>query len=137
MKKIIIFLILFYICPTLLQAHGTVVVEGVQHNDGFIDVKIYKNKEDFLKEEKALDSIRKKAVRGKNIIPFSNIHEGEIAIVVYHDENSDGKLNTGLFWRPKEGYAFSNDYSPKGPPKFKKAAINLIHGEPVNILLNY
>tara|TARA_B100000029_G_scaffold468234_1_gene505056 strand:- start:80 stop:493 length:414 start_codon:yes stop_codon:yes gene_type:complete len=137
MKKIIIISILSFINPTLIYAHGTVVVEGVQHKDGFIDIKIYKNKEDFLEEEKAIDSIRKKAVKGKNIVPFSKIHEGEIAIVVYHDENSDGKLNTGLFWRPKEGYAFSNNYIPKGPPKFKKAAINLIHGEPVTILLNY
>ena len=65
------------------------------------------------------------------------IHEGKIAIVIYHDENNDGKLNTGLFWRPKEGYAFSNKYIPKGPPRFKKAIIELIHGKPVTIKLNY
>jgi uncharacterized protein (DUF2141 family) len=46
-------------------------------------------------------------------------------------------LKTGLFWRPKEGFAFSNNYNPKGPPKFKKAAIMLEHGVPVEIELNY
>ena len=53
------------------------------------------------------------------------------------DEDGDGELKTGLFWRPKEGFAFSNSYSPKGPPKFKKAAIILEHGVPVEIELNY
>ena len=68
---------------------------------------------------------------------YPNIHEGEIAIVVYHDEDGNGELKTGMFWRPKEGFAFSNNYSPKGPPKFKKAAIMLEHGVPVEIELNY
>ena len=53
------------------------------------------------------------------------------------DEDNDGELKTGLFWRPKEGFAFSNNYNPKGPPKFKKAAIMLEHGVPVEIELNY
>ena len=52
-------------------------------------------------------------------------------------EDSDGKLKTGLFWRPKEGYAFSNGYKPKSPPKFSKASIKLIHGKLVKIELNY
>ena len=73
----------------------------------------------------------------KAIIPLSKIHEGQIAIVVYHDENNDGKLNTGLFWRPKEGYAFSNNYIPRGPPSFSKAVITLKHGDPYYIKLNY
>ena len=82
-------------------------------------------------------SIRKKPTVGETIIPLSKTHEGVIAIVVYHDENNDGKLNTGLFWRPKEGYAFSNNYTPKGPPKFSKAKITLVHGKPVKIKLKY
>ena len=91
----------------------------------------------FLKEELAAEIIRKKATKDQTVVPLSKVHEGTIAIVVYHDEDSNGELKTGLFWRPKEGFAFSNDYTPKGPPKFKKASIKLIHGEPVIIELNY
>ena len=46
-------------------------------------------------------------------------------------------MKTRLFWRSKEGYAFSKNYKPKGPPKFSKASIELIHGKPVEIELNY
>ena len=101
------------------------------------DVKIYDSKDSFLKEDEAVEAVRKKVNKGEVIVPLTKIHEGQIAIVVYHDEDGDGELKTGLFWRPKEGFAFSNNYSPKGPPKFSKASINLVHGEPVYIELNY
>ena len=133
-----LFLILLIILsPTTLFAHGTIIITNVEHGEGYIDLKIYKDKESFLKEELAIEFIRKKANKGETIIPITKIHEGIIAIVVYHDEDSNNKLKTGLFWRPKEGFAFSNNYQPKGPPKFSKAAIKLIHGEPIIIELNY
>ena len=136
------FFFFFFFCLTVtwslgLFAHGTIIFPNVEHGDGYIDVKIYDSKESFLDEELAIESVRKRVQKGEVIVPLSKIHEGKIAIVAYHDEDSDGKLKTGLFWRPKEGFAFSNNYQPKGPPSFEKAAIILVHGEPVVIELNY
>jgi len=131
---ILLFISLF---SSSLFAHGTIIITNVEHSDGYIDVKIYDNKKNFLKEDLAQEIVRKKAVKGQMVVPLSKIHEGQIAIVVYHDEDSNGEMKTGLFWRPKEGYAFSNNYKPKGPPKFSKASIELIHGKPVEIELNY
>ena len=140
-EKILIKFFIFFIAIIFLSlktyAHGTLIINGVEHDEGFIDVKIYTDKESFLKEKLATEIIRKKATKDQTVIPLSKVHQGTIAIVVYHDEDSNGELKTGLFWRPKEGFAFSNDYTPKGPPKFKKASIKLIHGEPVIIELNY
>ena len=131
---ILLFISLF---SSSLFAHGTIIITNVEHSDGYIDVKIYDNKKNFLKEDLAQEIVRKKAVKGQMVVPLSKIHEGQIAIVVYHDEDGNGEMKTGLFWRPKEGYAFSNNYKPKGPPKFSKASIELIHGKPVEIKLNY
>ena len=135
--KFFLFVVIIIFLSLKTHAHGIIIVSGVEHNEGFIDVKIYIDKENFLNEEMAAETIRKRASKGKTVIPLSRLHEGTIAVVVYHDEDGNGELKTGLFWRPKEGFAFSNDYTPKGPPKFKKAAIELVHGEPVNIKLNY
>ena len=135
--KYFLFLSLTLLFSFKVYAHGTIIISGVEHNKGYIDVKIYTDNESFLKENLAAEIIRKKASKGQTIIPLSKVHEGTIAIVVYHDEDSNGELKTGLFWRPKEGFAFSNNYTPKGPPKFKKAAIELVHGETVIIELNY
>ena len=134
-QKIVFLLVLFF--SSVVLSHGTVIIPNVEHNKGFIDIKIYDSKDSFLKEVQAVEVVRKKVNKGKVVVPLSKIHEGKIAIVVYHDEDGDGELKTGLFWRPKEGFAFSNNYNPKGPPKFKKAAIMLEHGEPVEIELNY
>ena len=140
-EKILIKFFIFFIAITFLSlkiyAHGTLIINGVEHDEGFIDVKIYTDKKSFLKEKLAAEIIRKKATKDRTAVPLSKVHEGTIAIVVYHDEDSNGELKTGLFWRPKEGFAFSNNYTPKGPPNFKKASIELIHGEPVIIELNY
>ena len=130
-------LLFIFAFSSSLFAHGTIIITNVEHGKGYIDVKIYDSKESFLKEDLARETVRKKATKGKTIVPLSKIHEGQIAIVVYHDEDNNGKLKTGLFWRPKEGYAFSNNYKPKSPPKFSKASIELIHGKPVEIELNY
>ena len=140
-EKILIKFFIFFIAIIFLSlktyAHGTLIINGVEHDEGFIDVKIYTDKESFLKEKLAAEIIRKKSTKDQTVVPLSKVHEGTIAIVVYHDEDSNGELKTGLFWRPKEGFAFSNNYTPKGIPKFKKASIELIHGEPVIIELNY
>ena len=128
-QKILFLLVLFF--SSVVLSHGTVIIPNVEHDRGYIDVKIYDSKDSFLKEDEAVEAVRKKVNKGEVVVPLTKIHEGQIAIVVYHDEDGDGELKTGLFWRPKEGFAFSNNYSPKGPPKFKKAAIilelSLIH----------
>ena len=133
----LLFLLALTLFPITLLAHGTIIIANVEHDEGYIDLKIYENKESFLKEDLAVEVVRKKATKGKTIIPLTKIHEGKIAIVVYHDEDSNNELKTGFFWRPKEGFAFSNNYQPKGPPRFSKAAIVLVHGEHVIIELNY
>ncbi len=134
-QKILFLLVLFF--SSVVLSHGTVIIPNVEHNKGYIDIKIYDSKDSFLKEDEAVETVRKKVNKGKVVVPLTKIHEGKIAIVIYHDEDGDGELKTGLFWRPKEGFAFSNNYNPKGPPKFKKAAIMLEHGVPVEIELNY
>ena len=131
---ILLFIVLF---SSSLSAHGTIIIKNVEHSSGYIDVKIYSNKENFLKEDLAIETVRKKATKGQTVVPLSKIHDGQIAVVVYHDEDGNGEMKTGLFWRPKEGYAFSNNYKPKGPPKFSKTSIDLIHGKPIEIELNY
>ena len=136
-KNIYCYIVFLIIWPTSVFGHGTLIITGVEHTEGYIDVKIYDSKESFLDEELAIESVRKRVQKGEVVVPLSKIHEGKIAIVAYHDEDSNGELKTGFFWRPKEGFAFSNNYQPKGPPSFEKAAIILVHGEPVVIELNY
>ena len=55
---------------------------------------------------------------------FADIPPGNYAIAVVHDENMNGKLDTGLMGVPKEGYGFSNDARALfGAPTFAAAAM--------------
>lgn len=47
------------------------------------------------------------------------------AILLHHDENGNGAIDRNLIGIPTEALAFSNNYAPKGPPAFDRAAIEL------------
>ncbi len=112
-------------------------VAGIKHNRGFIDIRIYTDSGSWLKDDNIFEHVLIPAKKGQVVVQLSSFRSGILAASVYHDENSDGKLNTGLFWRPKEGFAFSNDYKPKAMPQFSKAAIKVSDGQNVLVELNY
>jgi uncharacterized protein (DUF2141 family) len=54
---------------------------------------------------------------------FEDIPAGTYAIVVVHDENMNGKLDTNWLGIPKEGYGFSNDAKAvTSAPPFSEAS---------------
>ena len=60
---------------------------------------------------------------------FPDVKPGTYAVKVFHDMNSDGKLNTSWVGWPQEPYGFSNDAPVNmGPPSFKLAAITVKEG---------
>ena len=119
------------------SADVNILIQGVEQSRGFIDVRIYLDEDAWLQENEAYEHIIVQATQGEVVVPLTTFRGGTLAAVVYHDENSDGKLNTGLFWRPKEGFAFSNQYSPKGPPQFPKAAVDIPDGQDLIVQLKY
>ena len=57
---------------------------------------------------------------------FENLPYGDYAIAIYHDRNSNERLNRGLFGMPEEGYGFSNDAPANlGPADFDDAVFAL------------
>lgn len=54
---------------------------------------------------------------------FINVPPGKYAIALFHDENSNDRLDTTLMI-PREGYGFSRDAPIRfGPPRFAAAAM--------------
>jgi uncharacterized protein (DUF2141 family) len=59
-------------------------------------------------------------------VKFTNIAPGRYAVMVYHDENADKRLNRSLIGIPTEGAGFSrNAVGRAGPPRFSDAAVNV------------
>jgi uncharacterized protein (DUF2141 family) len=62
-------------------------------------------------------------------VTFPNVKPGTYAVKVFHDINSNGKLDTSWIGWPQEPYGFSNDAPVNmGPPSFKLAAITVKEG---------
>ena len=55
---------------------------------------------------------------------LSGIVEGQIALLVYFDENANGRIDKNFIGIPRERLALSNNYQPKGPPSFSRASFD-------------
>src|SRR5210317_419640 len=52
--------------------------------------------------------------RGDGPYALTGLAAGEIAVLVYHDENANGVLDKNFIGIPREALAISNNYQPKG-----------------------
>lgn len=63
-------------------------------------------------------------------IVFPGLPPGGYAVAAYHDENGNGKLDTGFLGIPTEGLGASNDAKGfMGPPDFDHARLEIRAGE--------
>ena len=107
----------------------TLSVDNIETQTGKLMVALFKGQQHW----KSNDAIAAQAplVNGETMtLTFEALEPGEYGIKIYHDENSDGKLNTGSFGIPKEPYGFSNNAPVRfGPPSWEKAHFTLQAGE--------
>lgn len=70
---------------------------------------------------------------GDGTYRLGNIIDGEIAVLVYYDENQNGQIDKNFIGIPRELLAISNNYQPKGPPSFARASFRMPSDEPDQI----
>ena len=91
----------------------TLTVKKLKSDDGFVFLGLVdENKNQIARTKvKIVDKIA--------VIKIDSLPSGTYAIQYYHDINSNGKLDTGAFGIPEEGYGSSNDARGfMGPPDF-------------------
>lgn len=102
-----------------------VQIEGVQNNQGRVRVVLYDQAEGFRKEKHSRAIHALPAVTGTVSCTFRQLPPGRYAVVAYHDENSNDKLDLRFGMFPLEGHGLSNNPTISGPPKFKDAAFEI------------
>ena len=117
--------------PAPASSTLVVEVEGLKDDQGRLHASLYASEEGFpTKPEKALRHLDVPIVAGKARVVFEGLTPGGYAVAAYHDENGDGKLDTGFLGIPTEGLASSNDAKGfMGPPSFEKARVEVAPGE--------
>jgi uncharacterized protein (DUF2141 family) len=117
--------------PPAGEATLVVQVEGLKDDRGSVRAALYASEDGFpTTPEKALRRVDAPISGGRARAVFEGIAPGGYAVAVYHDENGNGRLDTGFLGIPTEGLAASNDAKGfMGPPSFEKARVEVGKGE--------
>jgi uncharacterized protein (DUF2141 family) len=101
----------------------TVHLTQLHSNDGQAGCTLYNSPKGFPTEWTAALQGRWCTIADKaSTCVFDPIPAGTYAVACIHDENKNGKLDTGMFGIPKEGTVVSNHAKGvMGPPSFEKA----------------
>jgi uncharacterized protein (DUF2141 family) len=111
----------------------TLQIPNLAHTNGKIYVQVLDDNQKPIKETIV-------AIHQKNFsFRLENIQTNNpIAIKVFHDENNNGKLDTGWLGIPTEGWGVSNNVKAiMGPPSFQKMLFNPAKIKTVSIQLHY
>lgn len=119
---------------TAAQSHNSsliIEITGLRNDKGYVLINLFKGEKGFPSDEKMAIQYAKLPIKeGKAIWYIPVISPGEYAISYIHDENDNGKMDTGLFGIPKEGYGASNDTrNTFGPPSYSDAKFQIIAGQ--------
>ena len=124
-KKIVLLLLIQIVCGIFLFAEETaegkkltVQITNVTSEEGQIILAIYNSSENYDKRI-AFQEVKLKP-EIDTVIFETNVPDGEYLVMLVHDINNNGKLDTSFIGMPKEPVGLSN-YDGKGiPGKFKK-----------------
>jgi uncharacterized protein (DUF2141 family) len=116
----------------------SISITNIKGKDGDIVIGLYNNKESFPLDNKQYKLFSFPASQFCGVYVIKNLPEGEFAVALFHDRNSDKICNTNFIGIPKEGYAFSRNFRPKlSAPKFEDCKFELRGDSAITIKLNY
>ena len=98
------------------------------------------DKDGFLNDPNRFAAVALKAnAARKSAVVLTNLDPGQYAIILFHDENGNGKLDKNALGVPTEPYGFSNNVQGfLGPPAFRSAVMQITDSnKDVRIMLIY
>lgn len=125
-----LFAIVFFACIfstgdgyTQSNANLILKVTGFRNYNGTVNIALFKSADGF--PESSENAIERRITQLSNkdpIIEFQGLSDGEYAISLYHDENSNQQLDKNWFGIPKEGVGFAhNPKTLQRTPSFEEA----------------
>lgn len=98
----------------------SITVDGVASADGRLMVALYNSADTF--RGRPYRALTAPAAAGAVTLEVKDLPAGDYAFAVYHDANSNGKLDLNAVGMPVEDYAFSNNAMGKrGPASYDDA----------------
>ncbi len=116
-----------------------ITVHSLRNEKGVILLSLFQSEAGFPSDAAKAVKLVKAPINGNTTeIVLDNVPAGTYAISLMHDENNNGKMDTGTFGIPKEGYGASNDAKATlGPPSFSDAHFEHTQNTQLKIKMRY
>lgn len=123
---ILVCMMIYHLCLSAQSADLTLKINNIDPLEGKIMVALFNSEETYFDKEQVFADFVIAADSAEVTCTFQDLPEGTYAITVYHDEDDNGEMNRNWIGIPKEGYAFSNNFtSAFRPASFNDAAFQL------------
>jgi uncharacterized protein (DUF2141 family) len=119
--------------------HVAVAVDGLRSTRGDLVVEIYPDDaKRFLAHKAQVASVHQKLTGLNPTVCLAVPAPGYYAVAVFHDENSDYKLNQNALGIPTEGFGLSNNPGLRlGKPSFNLVRVRIEDDMTLRIHLRY
>ena len=116
------------------MAHSAEITVRVQNApaQGVLVFQIYDSANTFGDFRDPVREVRTD-IQVEGVYLISDVPAGDIAMLVYVDENENGRIDKNFIGIPKEALGISNDYRPKGPPSFDRARFSVSEEEALTL----
>jgi outer membrane protein len=117
-----------FLCTALAAYSADLSVE-LQNppSTGTVEILLFDSPDTFGDLRAPAKSVRVPAT-GQSVYRITGVPPGDYALMVHHDENSNGGLDKNFIGIPREPVGFANGYSPKGPPAYSRARLTVADG---------
>lgn len=123
-RRLLVAAFLACACATVGAADLDVTVAGIRVQQGLLKVSVV-DAAGWSGGAKPLAGDERKPQGETETFHFAGLASGTYAVMVMHDENGNGKLDTNFVGMPIEGYGFSNDPKVPRKPTFDEAKFEL------------
>lgn len=111
-----------------LPAHAAdlaIDLSGIRVAEGHLMVSLVDASAGWNDQAPPVQATRVPAVQGATRIVFEDVAPGTYGVMVLHDQNDNGKLDTNLVGMPIEGYGFSNNPRVMRKPTWEEARFEM------------
>lgn len=139
-KRCYLFAVVLFLIPSLVYSSQEtlsliVLVSGATPGKGQAICSLFTSSDTYLKKP-AIKETRPIDSKGEVEFRINDLAPGTYAVSIVYDEDSNGKLNTGIFGIPTELVGMSNNAKGTfGPPTYEKTAFELSASSTIRISL--
>lgn len=107
----------------------TVKLHGIRAQTGLVKIAVVGSQDAWDGKAAPVQAAGAPAHGEDATFSFKDLKPGEYAVMITHDENDNGKMDTNVMGMPLEGYGFSNNPRVMRKPTWDEARFTVTDGD--------